>query len=137
MEPLPDVGKLVEMLNQVHGVLSQALPNIEDPELKRLVSLMTKDLKTHEAELAEVYPQAVQELNEEHAQLQRAAVELRQRADAWQARVAALEEGLAKAPPTRAPFAASPAAPPAPTTKPPAAPVPAAPADESVWKQAD
>lgn len=131
MEPLPDLSTILDAIKLAQGVLADALPNIEDPELKRMVSMLTQDIESHRAELVQVYPDTVRQLTESEAALDATVARLTARSDEWQATLAAMEAEAAKA--AAAAPVIKPKAPAKPATMRPAPPA-APPDDDSVWR---
>jgi hypothetical protein len=128
--PIPDLNEILDAIKVAQGALTEALPNIEDPELKHMVTLLSQDLESQRAELVEVYPHVMRELDEEEARLDAAAERLQKESAEWQSTFAAMDAEAAAAPP----------APPEPTplkepTKPVVRPVHTPSTDDgSVWR---
>lgn len=136
MTGLPKADALLALVTQVHQALAEALPNTTDPELRQYLEPLVEDLGNHRAELADLYPKAVKDLEARRERLIQQAAELQRAADEWQARIDAMEADAART--AAAPPAPKPAAPTPPKKQAPTLVQPTADADAgSVWKDAD
>jgi hypothetical protein len=134
MEPLPDLKTLLDAVEQAEKVLAEALPHVDDPELKKTLMLLTQDFATGKAELVQVYPDEKAALEARYAALAQSLPDREREAAHWEATLAAMEKQEAaaqKAAATAKPQPAPRKAPPT-TVRPPVSATPEN--DSSVWR---